>query len=459
MADLTRLPANLGAERAILASILLDNSLLNTVLEKVTEEDFYYPKNRTLFSAMLTLTKQQDPIDFQTLTAELGRQKVLEEMGGPAVILELTAEPYYTANLDSYIQLVLNTSLQRALVRYGDQVQNQALDGEDSGIQVLERAEKDLIRLGERQSKGGLTQLKLSLQEALERMDAMARSGGGLTGLPTGFRALDASLSGFQKSDLILLAARPSMGKTALGLNLAFNVAKFRKKKEDPPKQVAIFSLEMSKLQLSQRFLSMASGVDLAKIIGGDIQNEEWDLVLNGAQALQQMHIYMDDTSPITVQELRSKCRRMKMEHGLDLIVIDYLQLMAAGSGSRNENRQQEISEISRGLKALAKELDCPVLALSQLSRKTESREGSRPLMSDMRESGAIEQDADVVMLLYRRDYYEKNVERPHVAEVIIAKHRNGPTGTVELYFEDTLTRFKDVDHGPDTSGEPPAFS
>lgn len=449
MADqLPRLPANAGAERAILGSIVIDNTLINNVIEKLKADDFYYPKHRIIYQAMLDLSADHEPIDYQTLNAYLDRQKVLEQIGGNSFIMDLTAEPYYTANIDSYIDIVHNHSLQRALVSFADSIKGHALDGEDPAIRVLAEAEQALIDIGEMREGSGLSPLSDSLAEAMTRISDLSMSDGSLTGIPSGFRELDKQLSGFQKSDLILLAARPSMGKTALGLNFAFNAARFQDKKGDHPYKVAIFSLEMSKLQLSQRLLAMASGLDLANIIAGDIKEDsDWEQLFQGVEELKHLPIYIDDTSSISVQELRSKCRRLKMEEGLDFIVIDYLQLMSADNARSNENRQQEITQISRGLKALAKEMNCPVLALSQLSRKTESREKSRPMMSDMRESGSIEQDADIVMLLYREDYYEADTDKPNITEVIVAKHRNGPTGMVELYFEKSLTRFKDLNY------------
>lgn len=449
MADqLARLPANSGAERAILGSIIIENTLINTVIEKLGIEDFYYPKHRIMYKAMLQLSSRHEPIDFQTLAAELDREKLLEEIGGHSFILDLTAEPYYTANLSSYIDIVHNHALQRSLISYADTIKGHAMDGEDPAKQVLAEAEQALINIAQMREGSGLTPLSDSLQEAMQRISDLSVSDGSLTGISSGFREIDKLLSGFQKSDLVLLAARPSMGKTALGLNFAYNAARYRDKEGNKPYKVAIFSLEMSKLQLSQRLLAMSSGLDLANIISGDIRDkEDWDQLLQGVNELGDLSIYIDDTSSISVQELTSKCRRLKMEQGLDFIVIDYLQLMSADNIRSSENRQQEITQISRGLKALAKEMNCPVLSLSQLSRKTESREKSRPMMSDMRESGAIEQDADIVMLLYREDYYEADTDRPNITEVIVAKHRNGPTGTVELYFEKSLTRFKDLNY------------
>lgn len=451
MADMPRLPASEHAERAVLGSIIVDETLFPTVIEQITADDFYFPKHRMLFEAMALLNREMKPIDLQMLTQALEQAKQLEEMGGISFLLDITHEPFYPANIASYLQTVKNHALQRALMHFGEYVAREAREAEQESKIVLEAAEERLLRLTQDRTKVGLTPLAETMTETLEHLSQLSMNQGELTGLPTGFRWLDHSLAGLHPSDLVLLAARPSMGKTALGLNIAFNAARFRDKEGNYPYRVAIFSLEMSKMQLAQRLIAIASGVNLQKILSGDLSGkEEWDQLFAGVQVLQNLNIFIDDTSAITVQELRSKCRRLKMEQGLDLVVIDYLQLMSADSGRKNENRQQEITQISRGLKALAKEMDCPVLSLSQLSRKAESREGARPMMSDMRESGAIEQDADVVMLLYREDYYNPDAERKNITEVIIAKHRNGPTGTVELYFEKELTRFKDLSREPD---------
>ena len=446
-----QLPGNANAERAVLGSILFDERTINTVIEQIKTDDFYFPKHRILYDAMLELNRRHEPIDLQTLVAELEREKKLDEIGGFAFIQQITQEPFYSANLNAYIRLVKDHALQRALIRFGKDVAAHAGDGKDPSKIVLEDAEEKLLQLSQDRTRIGLTPLADTMEETLQRISELSMNQGEITGIPTGFRWLDRELSGLHPSDLVLLAARPSMGKTALGLNIAFNAARYQDKDGNRPFKVAVFSLEMSKMQLTQRLLAMASGLDLQKIITGDLQSDEdWQLLFNGVNVLKELSIFIDDTSSISVQELRAKCRRLKMEQGLDLIMIDYLQLMNADESRRNENRQQEITQISRGLKGLAKEMNCPVLALSQLSRKAESREGGRPLMSDLRESGAIEQDADVVMLLHREDYYDKDTERPNITKVIIAKHRNGPTGEVDLYFENFLTRFKDLNREQD---------
>ncbi|MCI6157890.1 MAG: replicative DNA helicase [Peptoniphilaceae bacterium] len=444
-------PASLSAERSVLGCIFLKNSTLNIVAEKLHVEDFYSQKHQSLFQAMLELSAAHEPIDFTTVEANLRQKGIFEEMGGPEFLFSITDEQFYIANINSYVEIVAGHSLRRALIRYGDEIMRTSTEGADDPEALLERAEEQILAINRNRTGAGLTLLAETIEQTVNHISELSMHQGELTGIPTGFRDLDSQLAGLQRSDLVLLAARPSMGKTALGVNMAYNAARFTDAEGNHPYRVAIFSLEMSKLQLSQRLLSMASGVNLQRIIAGDFQTtEDWEALFRGVSTLKNLPLYIDDTSAITVSELRAKCRRMKLEKGLDLVVIDYLQLMNADAGGRNENRQQEITQISRGLKGLAKELDCPVLALSQLSRKTESREGARPLMSDMRESGAIEQDADVVMLLYREDYYNPDSENANQTEVIIAKHRNGPTGTVKLFFKKELTKFGDLSYETD---------
>ncbi len=443
-------PANIEAERALLGCIFLDNTSINIVSQTLRSEDFYLPKHRQIFQAMSQLSGEHEPIEIQTLSDCLNREGILDRVGGFEYLVGIMDDLFYVSSLDSYIRQVKQYSLLRSLISFGEDVKKRAFTLSEKPASILEAAEQQLLAINQNQFNEGLVRIKELLDDTVQRIVDLSKSQGKITGISTGFRELDLQLSGLQKSDLILLAARPSMGKTALGVNMGYNAARFRDAEGNHPYRVAIFSLEMSKYQLNQRLLSIASEIDLQKIISGDIQPEEWNQLMEGYSKLQDLPIYIDDTSSISIQELRSKCRRMKMEEGLDLIVIDYLQLMTVEDMRRNENRQQEISTISRGLKALAKEMDCPVLALSQLSRKTESREGQRPMMSDMRESGAIEQDADVVMLLYREDYYDQDTENQNITDVIVAKHRNGPTGTVQLYFRKELTKFGDLSYEDD---------
>nr|WP_072515126.1 replicative DNA helicase [Ndongobacter massiliensis] len=439
-------PSSESAERAVLGCVFLDNVTFNIVAEKLRYDDFYVPKNQAIFTAMATLSAQAEPIDYQTIEEALRQAGMLEKIGGMAYVTGLMDEVFYVANLESYIEIVKEKAVLRALLRLGNDVSARSIGGTESAAAILDHLESSVLKIGQERLNEGLVPLRETLEETLTRISELSRSQGQLTGLTTGFTDLDKQLSGLQKSDLILLAARPSMGKTALGVNIGLNAARKKDALGEYSNKVAIFSLEMSRYQLNQRMLSMTSGINLQDIISGNIEGK-WEELLAGIDLLKKLPIFIDDTSAISIQELRSKCRRLQMEGGLDLVVIDYLQLMTVEDVRRAENRQQEISAISRGLKALAKELDCPVLALSQLSRKAESREKARPQMSDMRESGAIEQDADVVMLLYREDYYNRETEHPNVTDVIIAKHRNGPTGVVQLYFTKELTKFGNINY------------
>lgn len=443
--------ASESAERAILGCILSDNALINEVSEKLHIDDFYYPRHQCIYAGMLTLSTKLSPIDYQTLSEQMIRDGKLDEIGGVDYILAISNEIFYTSNLSNYLSIVKNYALSRELMGLGEDVNRRAKSGEESPLSILESLETEILRISENRLAGGLTPLSETLTDTLKRLSDLSMQSGTITGLSSGYRNLDSTLSGLQASDLILLAARPSMGKTALGVNIGYNVARKKNDEGEYNNVVAIFSLEMSKLQLSQRLLAMESGIELQKIISGDISGSDaWNAIMNAMDEMRRYHIFVDDTSSLSIQELRSKCRRLKIERGLDLIVVDYLQLMTVDNMHSGENRQQEISTISRGLKALAKEMNCPLLALSQLSRKTETREKARPMMSDMRESGAIEQDADVVMLLYREDYYDQETERKNITEVIIAKHRNGPTGKVELYFNKPITKFSDLSYDED---------
>lgn len=449
---LPRQPSNDSAERAVLGCIFIEHTSLNLVNEQISGRDFYFPKNRILFETMQKLDDSGQPIDYQTVSNQLQSDGELEKIGAD-YILNLTSEPFFVGNLQSYLDIIKEKSQLRYLIQLGSDMYNRSQSETEPSSSILASAEEKMLKMNEDLSRGTLTQLRETLPQTLDQISSLSANKGQLTGLPTGFRSLDNQLSGLQKSDLILLAARPSMGKTALGVNIGYNVARYKTPEGDYPYKVAVFSLEMSKLQLSQRLLSMASDINLQQIISGDIESDDqWDRLFQASAELNNLPLYIDDTSSISIQELRSKCRHMKLQHGLDLIVIDYLQLMTVEDQSSRENRQQEISTISRGLKALAKEMNCPVLSLSQLSRKAESREAARPMMSDMRESGAIEQDADVVMLLYREDYYDKETENQNITDVIIAKHRNGPVGTVQLYFKKELTKFGDLSYEHDPS-------
>lgn len=429
------MPYDRESEEAIIGSILLDNSFVNRAGELLKSDDFYVLANKDIYEAMMDLTNQGQPIDLPILSDQLNKKGKLESIGGFQKILDISSGNFFTSNFEGYIRIVKEKSLLRKLIRASKKIEEEARSQKDPADLVLSNAEAIIYDISQNKIKEGLTRLDVSVKEAFKRMTEALTSDDTLTGLPTGFIDLDRKLSGFQKSDLILIAARPSVGKTALGLNIALNIALKNYK-------VAIFSMEMSKVQLAQRLLSMSSDVDLQDIISGNIQSSLVKLN-NAGNVLNELDMYIDDSSALTLTEIRSKTRRLKGEKGLDFILIDYLQLM---EGERaKENRQQEIASISRGLKGLAKELDIPILALSQLSRDSEKRsvKDKKPQMSDIRESGAIEQDCDVVMLMHRDDYYDQNTKRKNIVELNIAKHRNGPIGLVELFFKKNVTAFK----------------
>lgn len=440
-AMIPRQPKAEDTERAILSCVLAEPKTLSVIDEQLVVDDFYNPSHQYVFQSMRALSSTGTPIDYQTLVDQLEKDGKLEVIGGAPFVYGLGQEIAYASSIENYVAIVKEKSSLRHLLKLGGTMQSLVQKEGQSAASILEIAEQGLLGISDHNISNGLMRVSDTIGETISKLADLGMNQGSITGVTTGFKALDEALSGLQNSDLILIAARPSMGKTALGVNIGFNAAKAQKK-------VAVFSCEMSKLQLNQRLISMASSVDLHKLVSGDIKSE-WEAVLNAVTLLEKLDLYIDDTSSISIAELRSKCRRMKMESGLDLVIIDYLQLMTVDDMKRNANREQEIATISRGLKALAKEMNCPVIALSQLSRKAEESKDRRPMMSDMRESGAIEQDADVVMLLYREDYYNKETERPNITDIIIAKHRNGPTGVVELYFAKEQTKFGDVNYVP----------
>lgn len=427
-------PHSLEAEQSVLGAMIIDKTAINTAIEILKPEDFYREANKEIFEAINELFNKNEPVDLITLSEELKNRGTLENVGGLTYLANLSSGVSTTANTKYYCEIVEEKSILRRLIKTCDDIIGKSYESSEEVSSIIEQAEKGIFDITQGRDRDGFAPIKDALLESFSKMEEMAAKGGGITGLTTGFIDLDNKLSGLQKSDLVLLAARPSMGKTALGLNIALNSAL----KEDA--SVAIFSLEMSKEQLVQRMLSSFAHVELQNIINGNLTEEEWMKVIQAMGPLSQIDIFIDDTAGISLTEMKAKSRRLKIEKGIDLIVIDYLQLME--SSSRQENRQQEISAISRGLKALAKEMDCPVIALSQLSRAPELRSDHRPILSDLRESGAIEQDADVVLFLYRDEYYDVDSEKKNIGEVIIAKHRNGPTGTVELVWMGPFTKF-----------------
>lgn len=432
-------PHNIEAEQSVLGAMLLDREAVVSVTERLRDEHFYKENHKEIYRAMLSLYGRSEPVDLVTVSDELGKSGVLEAAGGVAYLSDLSNAVPITANARYYADIVEEKAILRHLIGAGKVIVDKGYEAEDVK-RLLDEAERRIFEISQKKNTTAFAVVRDLLQETIDYMEILAKSENGYTGLPTGFSDIDRMTSGLQKSDLILIAARPSMGKTALGINMSQNIAV----KAD--KSVALFSLEMSKEQLVQRMLSSEAHVEITKIRTGQLSEDEWVRVAGATVPLGKAKIHIDDTPGITVMEMKAKARRLKMETGLDLILVDYLQLMSADS--RSESRQQEISAISRGLKGLARELECPVIALSQLSRAPEQRSDHRPILSDLRDSGAIEQDADVVMFLYRDEYYHDDSEKKNIGEVIIAKQRNGPTGTVELAWLGKYTKFGNLQKG-----------
>ena len=431
-------PQNVEAEQAVLGAMMLDHNAVITAMEVLQPHDFYREIHRTIFEAMENLHRENKEIDLITLPEELRRMKKLDAAGGLEYVLSLPNLVATAANIEYHANIVKDKAMTRDLITTCTDLTTEAYDGEKEADELIDDAERKIFHLAENKKSGDFDPVGKVVEDTLDKISKLYENKAGLTGLPTGFRDLDKLTSGLQPSDLILIAARPSMGKTAFTLNISQNVGVRQHK------TVAFFSLEMSKEQLVQRLLCQISHIDSQKLRTGQLNTDkDWAQLTDACDKLYQAPIYIDDTPGISVSEMRSKARRLKSEHGLDLIIVDYLQLM---QGRNSESRQQEISEISRSLKALARELKVPLIALSQLSRSVESRQDKRPMLSDLRESGALEQDADIVAFLYREDYYDKETENQHITEVIVAKHRNGPTDTVKLYFRGEYTLFLNLD-------------
>lgn len=432
------MPHSIEAEQSVVGAMLMDKDAILTAAEIVSGQDFYQTAYGVIFDSMVELFNEGKPVDLVTLQERLKEKDVPPEIASLEFVRDLVSAVPTSANVKYYAQIVADKSMLRKLIKLNDEISNTCYAGKESLEAILETTEKSMFQLLQQRNTGEYVPIRQVVLNALDKIEKASKSKGTVTGIPTGFIDLDYKLSGLQPSDLILVAARPSMGKTAFVLNIAQYVA-FKK-----DRATAIFSLEMSKEQLVNRMLSMESNVDSQKLRTGTLTDADWDAVVEGIGTIGSSKLVIDDTPGISIMELRSKCRKVKLEHGLDLVMIDYLQLMS-GSGKNGDNRQQEISEISRSLKAIARELSVPVIALSQLSRACETRTDHRPMLSDLRESGAIEQDADVVMFLYRDDYYNKDTDNPNTAEVIIAKQRNGPIGTVYLGWKPELTRFVNI--------------
>lgn len=436
-------PQNIEAEQAVLGAMLIDKDAIAKASEILTSSDFYREAHRVIFNAMLELYNKNEAVDMVTVTEILKRDNKLEDIGGLAYITSLANVVLTAANVKYHADIVAEKSVLRQLVRVSTEIAAMGYEANEDVGTLLDTAESRILEISNRKKKADFTPINDVLMESVQNIEKLINNKGGLTGLPSGFADLDKLTSGLHPSDFIILAARPSMGKTALALNIVQNVAlRAHKKIGGEPRSVAFFSLEMSKEQLVNRMLCAEAGIDSQRLRVGEMGDKDWDALWGACDLMSKAKIYIDDTAGITVMDMRSRARRLKAEHGLDLIVVDYLQLMQ-GSGKRNNSgdRQQEVSEISRSLKALARELDVPVLALSQLSRSVEARQVKRPMLSDLRESGSLEQDADIVAFLYREDYYNPETENKHT-ELIIAKHRNGPVDTVNLFFHKQFTKF-----------------
>jgi len=436
-------PQNIDAEKSLLGAVLIDEETLADITEHVTLRDFYEKRHSMIYDAMMRLYEKRKPVDLLTLTDELKRKKELEEVGGSAYLTELTNYVPTSAHAESYAEIVAQKAVRRRLIKASGEISEMGFDEESTTQELLQQAEAELFAVSDQSLKQDLVSIETILTDSFDRMEELHRNKGQLRGVRTGYRDLDNMTAGLQRSDLIILAARPAMGKTTLVTNLAYNVATIAKQ------PVLFFSLEMSKEQLVDRMLADASGVDAWNIRTGNLSEDDFSKLSDAMGEMAEAPIYIDDTPGVSVLEMRTKARRAAHEQPLGLIIIDYLQLMQ-GSGRDKGNRVQEVSEISRGLKLLARELNVPVIALSQLSRSVESRTPQIPQLSDLRESGSIEQDADIVMFIYREAYYNPDTDRENITDLIIAKHRNGPTGKVELYFHPERLRFMSLDkkHG-----------
>jgi len=436
-------PQNIDAEKSLLGAVLIDEETLADITEHVTQKDFYEKRHGMIYDAMMRLYEKRKPVDLLTLTDELKRKKELEDVGGSAYLTELTNYVPTSAHAESYAEIVAQKAVRRRLIKASGEISEMGFNEDSTTQELLQQAEAELFAVSDQSLKQDLVSIETILTDSFDRMEELHRNKGQLRGVRTGYRDLDNMTAGLQRSDLIILAARPAMGKTTLVTNLAYNVATIAKQ------SVLFFSLEMSKEQLVDRMLADASGVDAWNIRTGNLSEDDFSKLSDAMGEMAEAPIYIDDTPGVSVLEMRTKARRAAHEAPLGLIIVDYLQLMQ-GSGRDSGNRVQEVSEISRGLKLLARELNVPVIALSQLSRSVESRTPQIPQLSDLRESGSIEQDADIVMFIYREAYYNPDTDRENITDLIIAKHRNGPTGKVELYFHPERLRFMSLDkkHG-----------
>lgn len=438
--DITKIPPqDIEAEQAILGSMLTDKDAVISAIEIIKPEDFYREDNKAIYTAILNLYSKGEPIDIITVKAELVEQGNFEQIGGLEYLAILPDKVPTTANVDKYIKIVEEKSILRNLIKTSNELIELGYSQTEEIDTIIDQAEKRIFDIMKNRNQKGYTPIKDVLVESFAQIEKLYNQKGTVTGIPTGFTELDYKLSGLNNSDLILIAARPAMGKSALAINIASHVAVHK----NVP--VIIFNLEMSKEQVGNRILCSEAMVDSNKVRTGKMEEGDWVKLASAIGPLSEAPIYIDDTPGISIMEIRAKCRKLKLEKNIGLVVIDYLQLIQ-GTGKKGASREQEISEISRSLKILAKELDIPVIALSQLSRAAEQRNDHKPMLSDLRESGAIEQDADIVMFIYREDYYNPETEKKNIAEIILAKHRAGSTGTIELLWLGNYTKFVNLD-------------
>jgi replicative DNA helicase len=434
-------PQNLEAEASLLGAILIDSDAIVKIADIVSVDDFYDERHQYIYQAVKSLYDKHSPVDVLTLSDQLKNSELLEAVGGPAYLTELTNFVPTATHVEQYATIVAQKALRRRLIKASQDIANIGFDEQQDLQALIEQAESRLFEVSQRHTKQDVISLETILSESFDRLEELHKDKGKIRGITTGFKDMDNILAGFQRSDLFVLAARPSMGKTALSLNLAHNVA------VQTHLPVLIFSLEMSKEQLVDRMLAAEASIDAWNLRTGNLSDTDYEKLAHAYGTLAEAPIYIDDSPGITVSDMRTKARREAHQHELGLVIVDYLQLMSGGTRFGSEgNRVQEISEISRGLKGLARELNVPVLALSQLSRSVESRSPQIPQLADLRESGSIEQDADIVAFIYREEYYNPETDRKNITDIFIKKHRNGPTGAVELYFDKEKQRFRTLD-------------
>jgi len=431
------IPHSREAEEAVVGAVLINPEVYYDVAQFLGPDDFYIHRHKFIWEAFTSLHEQRMPIDLLTVSEELDRNGRLEDIGGPAYLTAMVNQVPSSLNAESYGRIVEGHAIRRRMITAANQIATLAFSESNLVDTVMDEAEKAIFNVSERRLKHDVQPIRQVVSEYYDRIDELAKRPVDILGVPTGFYDLDKLLNGLNPSDLLIIAGRPGQGKTGFLLSVAKNAALVHKK------HVAIFSLEMSNEQVVQRLIAQETGIDSQRLRSGKLTEEEWPLFTHAIEVFSDTHVYLDDTPAITPLQIRTKCRRLHMEYGLDLIIVDYLQLM--GGDTRNDNRVQEVSYISRNLKVLARELNVPVLTAAQLSRAVEQRQDKRPVLSDLRESGSLEQDADIVMFIYRPDQYEKDTTKQNIAEIIVAKHRNGPVGNVELLFRGSLARFENA--------------